>query len=393
MQKDKYKKYKITDFLKDDDFLRWNLFKSKEDNAYWEGIIEKFPDLKPSIVLAIKLFETQIQLNDYSLTTEQIEVYHDALRRNITKLKKRRALHLWLSAAASVIILFSVNYIFKPFNKQESRLVSFIKTSSFAVDSISKDIQLYVSSDQLITIEEKEADISYHTDSITVTGKSFAKESTMEYSQLIVPKGKRSRLILSDGTLMHVNSGTKVVYPHHFTDNTREIYVDGEVFLNVVHNHKQPFIVRTNEISIRVTGTQFNVQAYKEDAQTQVVLAEGAVQIIPNIHSHSRKVSLVPSQMYDCKDGESSVKNVNVKKYTSWIQGMIHVEDERLDVLMTKLSRYYGKSIIFDDGLGNQRCTGKVDLKDDLADVLDGLTFTFQIKVEQIDNTFMVTTR
>ncbi len=58
-------------------------------------------------------------------------------------------------------------------------------------------------------------------------------------------------------------------------------------------------------------------------------------------------------------------------------------EDERLDVLMTKLSRYYGEKILFDEGLGNQRCTGKVDLKDDLADVLNGLTFSFRIKVDQ----------
>ena len=213
----------------------------------------------------------------------------------------------------------------------------------------------------------------------------------MEYSRLVVPKGKRSKLVLSDGTALHVNSGTKVIYPNRFAGNTREIYVDGEIFLDVAHNQKQPFIVRTNEIAIRVTGTRFNVQAYEEDAEIQVVLASGAVQITPN--HHAGKIDLVPSQLYDYKAGQASVKHVDVERYISWMQGMIYVEDERLDVLMTKLSRYYGEKILFDEGLGNQKCTGKVDLKDDLSEVLSGLTFSFRIKVEQENGTYKVSTK
>ena len=75
------------------------------------------------------------------------------------------------------------------------------------------------------------------------------------------------------------------------------------------------------------------------------------------------------------------------------MQGMIYVEDERLDVLMTKLSRYYGEKILFDEELGNQKCTGKVDLKDDLSEVLSGLTFSFRIKVELENGIYKVSTK
>lgn len=391
MQNNKYREYTAIDFLKDDDFLRWSLFHLEEDQLYWENIMKEFPELSPLIAQAKDLYKTQVLLNDYSFTPKQIDVYYNIFQQRIKQQKKRRTLYYWLSGVASILLLLAVNHFLKPFNQQDSRLVNFVKTNSFVLDSISEEIQLYLSADHLITIEEKEADISYHSDSIQVTGKSLAEVNTMEYSRLVVPKGKRSKLLLSDGTTLHVNSGTKVIYPNCFTDNTREIYVDGEIFLDVAHNQKQPFIVRTNEIAIRVTGTQFNVQAYEEDAETQVVLASGAVQISPN--NNSKKINLVPSQLYDYKAGQAIIKNVDVEKHISWVHGIIYVEDERLDILMTKLSRYYGVEIIFDEGLKNQKCTGKVDLKDDLGDVLDGLTFSFRIKVEQEDGTYMVSTK
>lgn len=391
MQRNRYQGYKAIDFLKDDDFLRWNLFKLEEDNAYWAKIIVEYPELESLINKAIELYDTQVRLNDYSLTSEQVDVYHDTFQHRIAQRRKRKTLFYWLSGAASVLLLLVILQIYKPYTKQEPGLLDFVKANSLSVDSTSEDIQLYVSSDQLITIQEKEADISYNTDSIQVTGKSLAGVHTMEYSQLVVPKGKRSRLILSDGTTLHVNSGTKVVYPNRFMGNVREIYVNGEIFLDVTHNEKQPFIVRTNEIAVRVMGTQFNVQAYEEDAETQVVLASGAVQITSN--DNDKKTDLIPSQMYNYKAGQALVTRVDVDKYISWVQGILYVEDERLDVLMTKLSRYYGEEILFDEGLVNQKCNGKVDLKNDLGEVLNGLTFSFRIKVEQENGTYRVSTK
>lgn len=390
MEINKYQGYKAIDFLKDDDFLRWNLFQLEEDNAYWTKVMVEGPELKSLIEDAIELYKTQVRLNDYSLTSEQADVYHDVFQHRVAQRRKRKMLFYWLSGAASVLLLLAIHQIYKP-NNQDPGLLDFVNANSLSVDSDSKDIQLYVSSDQLITIEEKEADIAYNTDSIQVTGKSLAEVNATEYSQLVVPKGKRSRLTLSDGTTLHVNSGTKVVYPNRFMGDTREIYVNGEVFLDVTRNEKQPFIVRTSEIAVRVLGTKFNVQAYEEDAGTQVVLASGAVQITSN--ENSKKINLTPSQMYDYKAGQASVTRVDVDKYISWVQGILYAEDERLDVLMTKLSRYYGKEILFDEGLVNQKCTGKVDLKNDLGEVLNGLTFSFRIKVEQENGTYRVSTK
>uniref|UniRef100_UPI00260AACFE hypothetical protein n=1 Tax=uncultured Proteiniphilum sp. TaxID=497637 RepID=UPI00260AACFE len=202
MEVNKYQGYKAIDFLKDDDFLRWNLFQLEKDNAYWTKVMVECPELKSLIEDAIELYKTQVRLNDYSLTSEQADVYHDAFQHRVAQRRKRKTLFYWLSSAASVLLLLVIHQIYKP-NNQDPGLLDFVNENSLSVDSDSKDIQLYVSSDQLITIEEKEADIAYNTDSIQVTGKSLAEVNTTEYSQLVVPKGKRSRLTLSDGTTLH----------------------------------------------------------------------------------------------------------------------------------------------------------------------------------------------
>lgn len=391
MQVNKYHGYKAIDFLKDDDFLRWNLFKLKGDTAHWEKVMVEHPELKPRVERAIELYKTRVRLNDYSLTPEQVEQYHDAFRHRASRRGKRRAINYWLSGAAAILLLLGINQVYKPFVKNDSGLLDFVQANSLAADSVSKDIQLYVSADELITIAEKEADIAYNTDSIQVTGKSMAEVNMLAYSQLVVPRGRRSRLTLSDGTTLHVNAGTTVVYPNRFTGNTREIYVDGEVFLDVASNEKQPFVVRTSEIAVRVLGTRFNVMAYEEDAETRVVLASGAVQITSN--NNSRKTELAPSQMYGYRKGQATVAQVDVEKHISWVQGMLHVEDERLDILMTRLSRYYGEEILFDESIVSQRCSGKIDLKSDLGEVLNGLTFSFPIETDYENGIYRVRTK
>lgn len=388
MRANKYHGYKAIDFLKNDDFLRWNLFKTGEDNAYWANVLTEYPELKPLIENAIELYKTQVLLNDYSLTSEQIELYHDAFYHHAMHRKRRKIFYYWFSGVASIFLLAIAYQIYKPFVKQDSGLLDFVNEYSLSIDSVSKEIQLYISNNQLITINEKEAVIVYNAHSIQVTGKLPVEVNDLEYSHLVVPKGKKTKLTLSDGTTLHVNSGTKVVYPNRFEGDFREIYVNGEVFLDVTPNVNQPFVVRTSQLAIRVMGTKFNVLAYEEDAGTQIVLASGAVQITSN--GNSVKTDLIPAQMYDFKAGQASVTYVDVEKYISWVQGILYVEDECLDILMTKLSRYYGEEILFNEGLANQRCTGKVDLNKDLGEVLNGLTFSFRIKVENENGVYRV---
>ena len=99
-----------------------------------------------------------------------------------------------------------------------------------------------------------------------------------EYDQLLVPAGKRAKIELSDGTLVTVNSQSKVIYPRRFKGETRTIYAQGEVFLEVAHDKKHPFIVEANGFNLRVLGTKFNISNYEGEA-TNIVLEIGRAHV------------------------------------------------------------------------------------------------------------------
>lgn len=111
------------------------------------------------------------------------------------------------------------------------------------------------------------------------TSAQTSSEEAMEYNQLIVPKGRRSMIVLADNSKMWINSGSKVIYPRAFKGDRREIFVEGEVYLKVSRDESKPFIVNTSAFDVEVLGTSFNVSAYKGDAHASVVLVEGAVDV------------------------------------------------------------------------------------------------------------------
>lgn len=100
-----------------------------------------------------------------------------------------------------------------------------------------------------------------------------------KYNQIITAKGKRSQLQLSDGTMLWVNSATRVIYPTQFSETEREIYVDGEIYIEVAKENKRKFIVKTKDFSVQVLGTKFNVSSYENNAISKVLLVEGKVSV------------------------------------------------------------------------------------------------------------------
>jgi ferric-dicitrate binding protein FerR (iron transport regulator) len=193
---------------------------------------------------------------------------------------------------------------------------------------------------------------------------------------LIVPQGKRSLLTLSDGSKIWLNARTRVVYPTTFDETKREIFVDGEAFLEVFHNEKCPFIVKTKELQLEVLGTSFNIMAYEKDTVQSIVLVSGSVKI----NSKNKKETiLTPSEMYSCTNGMSEVKTVNVTDYISWKSGVYQYKNEYLSVILQRLSRYFGQDISYSPEVARLKCSGKLDMKDSLSLVLNGISKTAPI--------------
>jgi len=201
------------------------------------------------------------------------------------------------------------------------------------------------------------------------------------FNQLRVPYGKRAFLKLSDGTSLWVNTGTTVIYPTKFAKDKREIYVEGEVFAEVFHDSSHPFIIKTEKLDVQVLGTVFNISAYKEDKQTNVVLVSGSVNVKPK---NGKATVIKPNQLFAYTEQASTLREVDVENYTSWHDGNYIFHNEPIENVLLRLSRYYNVTMKLPTSPSGISCSGKLELKDNLTQLLNGLseisTMSFAVK-------------
>lgn len=105
------------------------------------------------------------------------------------------------------------------------------------------------------------------------------QSSTLEMMALDVPAGQQELVTLADGTKVWLNENSHLDYPKHFVGKTRAIQLHGEAFLEVTKNPAQPFQITTDQTTVTVLGTAFNVRAYPGEATTEVTVAEGKVRV------------------------------------------------------------------------------------------------------------------
>lgn len=246
-----------------------------------------------------------------------------------------------------------------------------------------KEVTLITSQEQLNLDEDafikytKEGNVAVNSQKVLEAKETKADEA-VEYNQLLVPAGKRARIELSDGTHLTVNSQSKVVYPRCFSGDVRKIYAEGEIFLDVAHDKEHPFIVEANGFSLRVLGTKFNISNYAGEA-TNIVLVEGSVEVTDK---NAKKAKMVPSDLLNIADGAIAYqKQVDVVEYISWVDGILLLNGNHLSEIAQRLSKYYGISVECDSSVKDEKVYGKLDLKDDIEEVLKCIqqTITFSI--------------
>lgn len=334
-----------------------------------------YPEKKDIINNAIVLLQ-YLKIEYPDISDEQIDGDWSVLLEQINRkkrIRRNRRFYLWTSmsaAAACAAVIFLI--FFNPVRSnvtEKDHLYSLMESASSDVN----EIQIIAGKNQ--TCINNNETIIQTEDGNLIVGTDKKMESSQiktEYLTVIVPKGKRTTLKLSDGSSIWVNSGTKLVYPKVFNDENREIMIDGEAYLNVSKDEKRPFIVHTRGFDVAVLGTQFNISAYSNDRESSVVLVEGAVEIA----AESSKGKLYPNQGFFSVNGSFSIKNVDVYPYICWRDGVMQLNGESLDVIMKRLSRYYGVEIKSDNRFALERYKGKVNLSESLETVLYNISLS-----------------
>ena len=367
---EKYSKYSFEDFLQDDFFIESIKRPTKEGLVFWNGFLEDCPEQTDVFQAAQRFIEDMVspQISDKEIADLWANIQMKCKpARTLGKMKKIAYSAMAVAASIAVLLVARVFFIGNDDHPTSSDMMAFLGNQADTLSN-SGDVRLILSEEKTVYLQGKESAVTYDSTSVHTGSEEISKNEIASYNRLMVPYGKSSVLTLHDGTKIWVNAGTNLVYPVEFEKDKREIFVNGEAYLDVTSDAKRPFIVRTNDLRIQVTGTRFNVQAYASDNQSRIALEEGTVKIISET---AGDVPLNPNQMYEQdKNGHSAVKGADIRKYTSWIHKMYVYESERLDVILKRLERYYGKEIIIEPLVSELKCSGKLDLKDNMEDVL-----------------------
>lgn len=288
------------------------------------------------------------------------------------------------SAAACIIILLSVVFGIDYYNRDESQHAYALLDS---VDVKADKIQIIAGVSQ-VNIKDS-ATIKQTKDGDVVVDEKKVSDSFItqtEYLQLVVPYGKRTSISFSDGTVVWVNSGTSVVYPQQFQKNKREIFVDGEIYLEVAEDKARPFIVRTKKFDISVLGTKFNINSFDKESEASVVLVEGSVEVSTKLS----KNKLAPNQGLFLKDNIAEIKEVDVYPFICWKDGFMKLNGESLEVIFNRLAKYYRVDFKLDKAIAGERYIGKLDLSESIDHILYNLSLTTSFTYKKQNDTINI---
>lgn len=208
---------------------------------------------------------------------------------------------------------------------------------------------------------------------------TLAVPEPLEYTQVSVPYGESQKFTLSDGTVVAVNSGSTLIYPESFTNNTRTVFLTGEANFDVAKNPDKPFIVKTQHTAIEALGTKYSVQAYPDNPFTKATLIEGSIQVtIPG--ETNRSFTLKPDNqlIYSHNDKAVSVIQVDATKLASWEKGYLIFQGASFQEITQALERKYDVEIFYDGHIKPQSYHVKFTPDESLADALDVLSMLIE---------------
>ena len=390
--------YSVEDFTQDTKFIKW--VKKGEDRKYWEDFVRKNPDQLKNIETAreivglFKSSEKELHAPEMYAVWKKVEFFHSLYHKNRTRTLGLKKLIQYAAIFIFTLLLggFGTLFYFSQKNNQFSEID--LSSSDF------REAKIILDDGDEVVLKEKQTDLHFNArgdqikidqDSV-INYKSTAVKDAM--TQVIIPFGKRSNIQLSDGTKVWMNAGSKLVFPQKFAGKKRKVFLTGEAYFEVAKDKTRPFVVSTDNMSVTVLGTKFNLRDNASDDELEVVLVEGEVSLKENsvLNMLEKEIKLKPNQraVYNKLERGTLVEsNVDVEYYTSWREGVLMFERESILNVFKRLSRYYNVHFVTEKSVElNRKFSGKLNLKYSLEEVLkvvcDAAPVTYKIENEKV---------
>lgn len=211
------------------------------------------------------------------------------------------------------------------------------------------------------------------------------------------PRGGTYQVILPDGSKVWLNADSKITFPEQFVAGQRKVSLIGEAYFEVAKvmvkekgakskEHRMPFVVESQGQKIEVLGTHFNVNAYADEHRTKTTLLEGAVMISGVTSKKSKKISPGQQSIFDKGSDQIQVTEVDTEEAVAWKNGYFKFNDEPLESIMRKISRWYNVEIKYTNNINpNLKFGGRMSKFDNISTVLEVLELTggVHFKIEE----------
>lgn len=396
----KYAGYSVEALLEDKEFV--SFVKSIQSTEQWNLFLEQNRESKKELTTAKEVIDLFSEKSKF-LDRER----KDSLWRDISRFKNEHArkkklhqINRYFKVAAAVLFIGAIGSLF--YQEIESNLSTYQFSESkthqtehpLLILSNGKQVDIKKADPNITVLKDQNA-IQVDNDSV-MANQPHLDRATQEvrFNEMIVPFGKKTRLLLSDGTKVWLNAGSRLAFPQNFEAGTREVFLEGEAIFDVAKRSGDRFLVNTTHFIVNVTGTVFNVTAYADDAFSSAVLAEGEIELASKGSLFSKKtLRVLPGTKvtFDPALQSMSALQVDPGDYLSWREGFIMIRGEKLQDILKRLSRYYNVKIKLEDqAIGNESFSGRLDLKNSPLEVLTVISRMVPLAIKEVDDQLII---
>lgn len=218
--------------------------------------------------------------------------------------------------------------------------------------------------------------------------ESNDSSEVISYVEKINPKGQKSTLVLSDGSMVILNADSKLVYKESFDRYERRVVLEGEAFFNVKRDASRPFVIVTDQITTTVLGTSFSVRAYPGGAHVKVAVASGRV-AVQELNSQSQPgedqgLLLIPGEMgvYGRANKTLNKTSFDERDLFGWKDGLIYFKNANINEIKARLEQWYGVTIVMEKQISLEKDFSGAYKNKTLELVLNSLAFVYDFNYE-----------
>jgi ferric-dicitrate binding protein FerR (iron transport regulator) len=338
-----------------------------------------------------KASNSNLQLNEYEL-----EDSYKLLKSKLPLQEETKVVRLWprIAVAASIAVLIATGIFYFTQPKEENVQVA-AKPQEIApggtkgVLTLSNGKQIVLSeitAKDTIAQEGEENEVTIKMNAngevtYIINPNTDGGKDDNSFNTLSTPIGGQYNIILADGTKVYLNAVSSIKYPTQFNGDKRVVELEGEAYFEVAKNKNKPFIVKSNNQSIEVLGTHFNVHSYNNESVVKTTLLEGSIAVTYK----NQKAILKPGQQSDVSDNFSKikVKEVDPEEAVAWKNGRFKFDNADLKNVMRQLERWYGIKVEYRGNVSDVRFNGGTFRNKNLSEVLKVLELSnIKFKVE-----------